>query len=119
MVVSQQGRVLYETQVAAGPFRIQDINDAVSGELDVRVEEQDGSVQEFKMNTANIPYLTRPGTVRYKLATGKPSEWGHHLRGPMFGTGEFSWGSATAGRCTAGASPAAITTRCRWGSGAI
>ncbi|MEW7001576.1 fimbria/pilus outer membrane usher protein [Serratia ureilytica] len=119
VVVSQQGRVLYETQVAAGPFRIQDINDAVSGELDVRVEEQDGSVQEFKMNTANIPYLTRPGTVRYKLATGKPSEWGHHLRGPMFGTGEFSWGSATAGRCTAGASPAAITTRCRWGSGAI
>ena len=92
VVVSQQGRVLYETQVAAGPFRIQDINDAVSGELDVRVEEQDGSVQEFKMNTANIPYLTRPGTVRYKLATGKPSEWGHHLRGPMFGTGEFSWG---------------------------
>lgn len=92
VVVSQQGRVLYETQVAAGPFRIQDINDAVSGELDVRVEEQDGSVQEFKMNTANIPYLTRPGTVRYKLATGKPSEWGRHLRGPMFGTGEFSWG---------------------------
>ncbi|RTF25237.1 outer membrane usher protein [Serratia marcescens] len=92
VVVSQQGRVLYETQVAAGPFRIQDINDAVSGELDVRVEEQDGSVQTFKMNTANIPYLTRPGTVRYKLATGKPSEWGHHLRGPMFGTGEFSWG---------------------------
>ncbi|WP_268580354.1 fimbria/pilus outer membrane usher protein, partial [Escherichia coli] len=69
VVVSQQGRVLYETQVAAGPFRIQDINDAVSGELDVRVEEQDGSVQAFKMNTANIPYLTRPGTVRYKLAT--------------------------------------------------
>ena len=80
--------MLYETQVAAGPFRIQDINDAVSGELDVRVEEQDGSVQEFKMNTANIPYLTRPGTVRYKLATGKPSEWG----------------TICAGRCSAPAS---------------
>ncbi|MFA1239874.1 outer membrane usher protein [Serratia odorifera] len=92
VVISQQGRVLYETQVAAGPFRIQDINDAVSGELDVRVEEQDGSVQAFKMNTASIPYLTRPGSVRYKLAAGKPSEWGHHLRGPLFGTGEFSWG---------------------------
>ena len=92
VVVSQQGRVLYETQVAAGPFRIQDINDAVSGELDVRVEEQDGSVQQFKMSTASIPYLTRPGRVRYKLAAGKPTEWGHHLRGPLFGTGEFSWG---------------------------
>lgn len=92
VTVSQQGRVIYETQVAAGPFRIQDINDAVSGELDVRVEEQDGSVQAFKMNTASIPYLTRPGSVRYKFAAGRPSDWQHHTDGPLFGTGEFSWG---------------------------
>ncbi|ENB9202489.1 outer membrane usher protein [Serratia marcescens] len=92
VTISQQGRVLYETQVAAGPFRIQDINDAVSGELDVKVEEQDGSVQAFKMNTASIPYLTRPGSLRYKLAAGKPSDLDHRYRGPLFGTGEFSWG---------------------------
>ncbi|WP_336843773.1 outer membrane usher protein [Serratia nevei] len=92
VTVSQQGRVLYETTVAAGPFRIQDLNDAVSGDLDVRVEEQDGSVQEFKMSTASIPYLTRPGSLRYKLATGKPSDMDHRYRGPLFGTGEFSWG---------------------------
>ncbi|MBH1922367.1 outer membrane usher protein [Serratia surfactantfaciens] len=92
VTISQQGRVIYETTVAAGPFRIQDINDAVSGELNVRVEEQDGSVQEFVMNTASIPYLTRPGSVRFKLAAGKPSDWQHHARGPLFGTGEFSWG---------------------------
>ncbi|OKP49468.1 fimbrial assembly protein [Serratia marcescens] len=92
VIVSQQGRVLYETTVAAGPFRIQDLNDAVSGDLDVRVEEQDGSVQAFKMSTASIPYLTRPGSLRYKLAVGKPSDMDHRYRGPVFGTGEFSWG---------------------------
>ncbi|HAT4517052.1 TPA: outer membrane usher protein [Serratia marcescens] len=92
VTISQQGRVLYETQVAAGPFRIQDISDAISGELNVRVEEQDGSVQEFQMNTANIPYLMRPGLIRYKLAAGKPSDIDHRYYGPMFGTGEFSWG---------------------------
>ncbi|BEM92912.1 outer membrane usher protein [Serratia marcescens] len=92
VTISQQGRVIYETQVAAGPFRIQDINDAITGELDVRVEEQDGSVQAFKVNTASIPYLTRPGSWRFKLAAGKPSDWQHHSRGPLFGTGEFSWG---------------------------
>jgi len=92
VTVSQQGRVLYETTVATGPFRIQDINDAVSGELNVRVEEQDGSVQEFIINTSNIPYLTRPGSVRFKVAAGKPSDLEHHSRGPVFGTGEFSWG---------------------------
>jgi len=92
VIIRQQGRVLYETQVAAGPFRIQDINDAVSGQLDVRVEEQDGSVQEFKMDTASIPYLTRPGSVRYKVAAGRPADWEHHSNGPLFATGEFSWG---------------------------
>lgn len=92
VVISQQGRVLYETQVASGPFRIQDINDAVSGQLNVRVEEQDGSIQEFRIDTASIPYLTRPGTVRYKVASGRPSDWKHNTNGPLFATGEFSWG---------------------------
>ncbi|WP_110915608.1 outer membrane usher protein [Enterobacter roggenkampii] len=92
VVVSQQGRVLHDVQVAAGPFSIQDLGEYVSGELNVRIEEQDGSVQEFTMNTANIPYLTRPGQVRYKFASGRPYDWQHHARGPVFGAGEFSWG---------------------------
>lgn len=94
VVISQQGRVLYETQVAAGPFRIQELNDAVSGTLDVRVEELDGSVQVFQVSTASVPYLTRPGAVRYKLAMGKPSEWEHSMQGPLFSSGEASWGIA-------------------------
>ena len=39
VTVSQQGRVIYETTVAAGPFRIQELNSALTGRLDVRVEE--------------------------------------------------------------------------------
>ncbi|WP_447872180.1 outer membrane usher protein [Serratia fonticola] len=92
VTISQQGRVLYETQVAPGPYRIQDLNDAVSGQLLVRVEEQDGSVREFTVNTASIPYLTRPGSLRYKVAAGRPTDWKHNVNGPLFATGEFSWG---------------------------
>ncbi|WP_420492212.1 outer membrane usher protein [Providencia stuartii] len=92
VIVSQQGRILYQTQVAAGPFRIQDLSDATSGKLDVRVEEQDGTVQEFQVDTATIPYLTRPGAVRYKLSLGKPSTFDHRSSGDVFATGEFSWG---------------------------
>lgn len=92
VTISQQGRVIYESQVAAGPFAIQDLNSAVAGTLDVRVQEQDGSVQEYKVNTANIPYLTRPGTVRYKFFAGQPTDYDHHSQGNTFGTGEFSWG---------------------------
>lgn len=92
VTVSQQGRVLDETTVAAGPFRIQDLNGAVSGKLDVKVQEQDGSVQTFQVDTASIPYLTRPGLVRYKVSAGKPSDYDHKSQGPEFTTGEFSWG---------------------------
>ncbi|MGC5701957.1 outer membrane usher protein [Pseudomonas sp. NFXW11] len=92
VLVTQQGRILYDTQVPVGPFRIQDLSDAVNGKLDVRIEEQDGSVQEFQLDTASIPYLSRPGTVRYKLAAGRPSNWEYEADGPEFATGEFSWG---------------------------
>lgn len=92
VIISQQGRVLYETLVAAGPFRIQDLNDAVTGRLDVRVEEQDGTVHTSQVDTAGVPYLTRPGQVRYKLATGRPSNLQYGADGNFFGSGEFSWG---------------------------
>lgn len=92
ITISQQGRVLYESSIAAGPFRIQDLNDSFSGTLDVKVQEQDGSVQTWQVNTASIPYLSRPGLVRYKISAGKPSDFNHRTEGPDFSTGEFSWG---------------------------
>lgn len=92
VTISQQGRVLYETQVAAGPFAIQSLNNAVTGSLDVQVQEQDGSVQNYKVNTANVPYLTRPGSVRYKIFAGRPMGYNHDVEGGEFGSGEFSWG---------------------------
>ncbi|MGK3128309.1 outer membrane usher protein [Pantoea sp. C8B4] len=92
ITISQQGRIIKEVQVAAGPYRIQDLDSAVSGNLDVRVEEQDGSVKQYQVSTATIPYLTRPGQMRFKTAVGKPSDWKHRVDGPMFATGELSWG---------------------------
>ncbi len=90
--VSWQGRVLYETQVPAGPFRIQDLNQSVSGTLHVTVEEQNGQTQEFDVNTASVPFLTRPGMVRYKLALGRPQDWSHHPTASTFVSAEASWG---------------------------
>ena len=92
VTVKQQGRVIYETTVAAGPFQIRDLSNALSGKLDVEVTEQDGSVQTFQVDAASVPYLTRPGLVRYKVALGKPSEYDHRVKGPEFISSEFSWG---------------------------
>jgi outer membrane usher protein FimD/PapC len=92
VTISQQGRVIYQSQVAPGPFRIQELSQATTGTLDVKVEEQDGRVQNFTVDTASIPYLTRPGMVRYKTALGRPTDWKHRVQGDSFATGEFSWG---------------------------
>ncbi|MEX6283662.1 outer membrane usher protein [Providencia hangzhouensis] len=92
VTVMQQGRILYETQVAPGPFRIQNLSDAITGTLNVAIKEQDGSIQEFQVDTANLPYLTRPGQVQYKLALGQPTNTERQSEGENFITGEFSWG---------------------------
>ncbi|EFN7285753.1 fimbrial biogenesis outer membrane usher protein [Escherichia coli] len=94
VTVTQMGRVIYETQVPAGPFRIQDIGDTVSGTLHVRIEEQNGQVQEYDVSTASMPFLTRPGQVRYKVTMGRPQNWDHQVAGSFFSGGEASWGIA-------------------------
>ncbi|TQI77779.1 outer membrane usher protein FimD/PapC [Serratia fonticola] len=96
VTVLQEGRTLYQTTVPAGPFVIQDLNSSVRGRLDVRVEEQDGSVSTFQVDTATIPYLTRPGYVRYNIALGRPSTYSHNLQGPFFSASDFSWGMSNA-----------------------
>lgn len=94
VTVSQEGHVIYETQVPAGPFRIQDLGEFTSGTLHVRIEELNGQVQEYDISTASMPFLTRPGQVRYKVMMGRPQEWGHHVNGGFFSGGEASWGIA-------------------------
>jgi len=92
VVISQQGRIIYDSTVPAGPFTIQDLDSSIRGRLDVEVTEQNGQKKTFHVETANLPYLTRPGQIRYKLVSGRSRTWGHSTEGPVFVGGEMSWG---------------------------
>ncbi|HEY3985078.1 fimbria/pilus outer membrane usher protein [Cedecea sp.] len=92
VTVSQQGRVLYETVVAAGPFTIQELSTSTSGLLDVDIKEQDGSTQHYQVMASSLPYLTRPGQTQYKLALGRPEDRRRHVSGDLFVTSEMSRG---------------------------
>lgn len=92
VIVTQQGRVLYDSTVPAGPFSIQDLDSAIRGRLDVEVIESSGQRKTFNVDTAYVPYLTRPGQVRYKLVGGRSRYTGHEMEGPVFSGGELSWG---------------------------
>ncbi len=94
-------------------FRIQDINETVSGDLHVKVKNKAGQVQEYDVSTAaSIPFLARR-RVRYKLAAGRPQDWDHNMEGGFFTSAEASRGSLTAGRCTAAPSVSRIIGRWR------
>jgi outer membrane usher protein PapC len=91
--ISQQGRILYNSTVPAGPFTIQDLDSSVRGTLDVKVIEQNGQTRTFQVTTAYVPYLTRPGQIRYKLVSGRSRGLDNHeTEGPAFAGGEASWG---------------------------
>lgn len=93
VVISQQGRILYDSTVPAGPFSIQDLDSSVRGTLDVKVIEQNGQTKSFQVTTAYVPFLTRPGQIRYKLVSGRSLGLDNHdNEGPVFAGAEASWG---------------------------
>ncbi|STB68608.1 fimbrial usher protein [Citrobacter freundii] len=92
IVITQQGRILYDSTVPAGPFTIQDLDSSVRGRLDVEIIEQNGQKKTFQVDTAYVPYLTRPGQIRYKLISGRSRKNEHSLEGPVFAATEVSWG---------------------------
>lgn len=92
VVVSQQERILYDAIVPAGSFTIQDLDSSVRGRLDVKVIEQNGKIKNFQVYAANVPYMTRPGKIRYKFISGRPRSNSHSTEGPVFMSSELSWG---------------------------
>ncbi|MER1766401.1 fimbria/pilus outer membrane usher protein [Proteus mirabilis] len=96
VIVRSQNRLLLETTVPPGPFRIQTLDSGVRGILDITIREENGEEKKFSISTASLPYLTRPGRLIYKLVMGKTRYDGHHLTGKPVFSGEFSYGLSNA-----------------------
>jgi len=72
VTVRQNGYVIYETNVAAGPFRIDDLYPTgYGGDLEVTVREASGQEQQFSVPYAAVNRLLRPGISRYSVALGQ------------------------------------------------
>lgn len=71
VTVRQGGQVIYQTTVAPGAFLIDDLYPTgYGGDLDVTVEEADGSLQTFTVPYASVVEQLRPGSIRYELVGG-------------------------------------------------
>ncbi len=92
-----RARVIYESHIPAGPFRIQDINETVSGDLHAAKLKNKAVRCEYDVSTAYS--VSDPS--RALLAAGRPQDWDHNMEGGFSPQPKPPRGSLTAGRCTA------------------
>lgn len=70
--VRQQGNLIYETTVTPGAFLINDLYPTgYGGDLDVTIQEADGSVSQYTMAYASVAQLLRPGVQQFSITAGQ------------------------------------------------
>lgn len=71
VTIRQNGFVIYQSYVSPGPFAISDLNPtSSSGDLEVTLEEKDGSQQKYTVPYSTVPLLQREGRLKYDLVAG-------------------------------------------------
>ncbi|AWM79609.1 fimbrial protein [Gammaproteobacteria bacterium ESL0073] len=79
VTVTQGGNIIYETTVPPGPFSINDLyNTNYAGDLNVAVQEADGTVSTFVVPYSSVPDSLRAGAHRYSITLGKSRYVGDH-----------------------------------------
>ena len=91
--ISQNGHVIYQTFVAAGAFKINDLNPVSSGgDLEVSVTEADGKTRVFTVPYSSVPLLQRQGHLRYGITAGRYRSANDQYTSPSFAQGTLLWG---------------------------
>lgn len=98
VVVRQGEQTIYETTVTPGNFLINDLYPTgYGGNLQVTVQEADGSEQRFEVPYAAVTQLLRPGSFRYNLTAGTLRDSGLRDK-PLFT--ELTWQQGLTNRLT-------------------
>ncbi len=92
VVIRQRGNIIYSTTVAPGSFAITDLtNGQIGADLEVTVEESDGSQQQFIVPYTALPNMLRPGTWRYSVSGGRYRDDSLSYQ-PLVGQGSLQYG---------------------------
>lgn len=93
ITIRQNGYIVYQTNVNPGPFEINDLTSmALSGDLDVTVEETMGAIQHFIVPYSGIPMLLREGRLVFDLTAGQFRSGNRDQDNPTFFQGTLSRG---------------------------
>lgn len=72
VTVSENGNVIYQTYIAPGPFRINDLyQTGPGGDLTLTITEADGTVRTQMIAVSSLPVMRRSGSLKYELTAGR------------------------------------------------
>ncbi|XKD91568.1 fimbria/pilus outer membrane usher protein [Morganella morganii] len=72
LIVRQRGNIIYSRTLTPGPFAIDDMyTGQIGADLEVTVEETDGTEQTFTVPYTSLPNMIRPGSLRYSVSAGE------------------------------------------------
>lgn len=92
VTVKQNGYIIYQTNVSAGPFELRDLTQVTAGaDLEVTVEEADGTQRSFIQASSSVPIMQREGALKYSLSAGKYRDVNHGAE-PGFGQATVIYG---------------------------
>ncbi|MDM3005075.1 outer membrane usher protein [Citrobacter sp. CK188] len=92
VTVMQSGSKIYETTVPPGPFELSDLSTTGYGnDLQVTVEESDGSKRTFTVPFSSVTQMMRPGTSRWEFGAGELNDDSLHDR-PNIGYATWYYG---------------------------
>jgi outer membrane usher protein len=84
VTIRQSGNILYQTTVSPGAFLIDDLGPTgYGGDLDVTIEEADGSIQQYSMPYSSLAQSLRPGAQQFTATAGKLRDYSTSDK-PMF-----------------------------------
>ena len=71
ITIRQNSFVIYQSYVSPGAFTISDLNPtSSSGDLEVTLEEKDGTQQKYTVPYSTVPLLQREGRLKFDLVAG-------------------------------------------------
>lgn len=93
VTIKQNNYVIYQTYVAPGAFEINDLfPTSSSGDLQVVVEESDGSISSYNVPYAGVPVLQREGRIKYAISAGQYRNGGDQQDKTTFEQATILWG---------------------------
>lgn len=94
VTVRQNGYIVLQTFVPPGHFKIEDIPaSGLAGDLEVTIEEDDGSQRVYTQAYSSLPVMVREGALKYEISLGQyDSNQTYQSRKSRFVLGSFIYG---------------------------